>query len=224
MFHHRLFTFRTKSIYFLFSKPPGYPIVNHSANLQRFTEAVGIRMPQVTNTTGRSSYLAFSGTCPHYGHYRLWSTIGKISGTKLQFEQNYQALLRRSTALPIAPNKYWIIKRQNISDLSSGFDLFCTGTGWNKSRSKTRKEPNPAHLKKSSIWPWKKISIWSFIQSQFDVNNAESVAKPEAKIIQIDPLTENWAAEWTDWSIPWINICLKINMTPILELKNVSAG
>ncbi len=35
-----------------------------------------------------------------------------------------------------------------------------------------------------------------FIQSQFDVNNAESVAKQiGGQIIQIDPLTENWAAE-----------------------------
>ena len=35
-----------------------------------------------------------------------------------------------------------------------------------------------------------------FIQSQFDVNSAESVAKQiGGQIIQIDPLTENWTAE-----------------------------
>ena len=51
------------------------------------------------------------------------------------------------------------------------------------------KEPNPAHLKKIIDLALEKNIHMIFIQSQFDVNNAESVAK------QIDPLTENWTAE-----------------------------
>ena len=58
------------------------------------------------------------------------------------------------------------------------------------------KEPNPAHLKKIIDLALEKNIHMIFIQSQFDVNNAESVAKQiGGQIIQIDPLTENWAAE-----------------------------
>ena len=58
------------------------------------------------------------------------------------------------------------------------------------------REPNPAHLKKIIDLALEKNIHMIFIQSQFDVNNAESVAKQiGGQIIQIDPLTENWAAE-----------------------------
>ena len=58
------------------------------------------------------------------------------------------------------------------------------------------KEPNPAHLKKIIDLALEKHIHMIFIQSQFDVNNAESVAKQiGGQIIQIDPLTENWTAE-----------------------------
>lgn len=64
-----------------------------------------------------------------------------------------------------------------------------------------------------------------FIQSQFDVNNAESVAKQiGGQIIQIDPLTENWAAEMNRLIDTLDKYLPENNMTPILELKNVSAG
>ena len=54
------------------------------------------------------------------------------------------------------------------------------------------KEPNPAHLKKIIDLALEKNIHMIFIQSQFDVNNAESVAKQiGGQIIQ----TENWAAE-----------------------------
>ena len=61
---------------------------------------------------------------------------------------------------------------------------------------KEGKEPNPAHLKKIIDLALEKNIHMIFIQSQFDVNNAESVAKQiGGQIIQIDPLTENWTAE-----------------------------
>ena len=95
-----------------------------------------------------------------------------------------------------------------------------------KSRSKTKgKNPIRPDLKKIIDLALEKISIWIFIQSQFDVNNAESVAKQiGGQIIQIDPLTENWTAEMNRLIDTLDNIYLKNNMTPILELKNVSAG
>lgn len=58
------------------------------------------------------------------------------------------------------------------------------------------KEPNPAHLKKIIDTAKEKDIHIIFIQNQFDVNNAHSIAKEiGATVIQIDPLNENWTAE-----------------------------
>lgn len=58
------------------------------------------------------------------------------------------------------------------------------------------KEPNPEHLKKIiDIAKEKKINL-IFIQNQFDVTNAESIAREiNAQIIPINPLAENWKEE-----------------------------
>ncbi|MFR2510164.1 MAG: metal ABC transporter solute-binding protein, Zn/Mn family [Odoribacter laneus] len=58
------------------------------------------------------------------------------------------------------------------------------------------KEPDPRHLKKIvDIVREKKIPL-IFIQNQFDVNNANSVAaETGAQIIPIDPLSPDWMAE-----------------------------
>lgn len=58
------------------------------------------------------------------------------------------------------------------------------------------KEPNPAHLKKTIDLAREKNIHMIFIQSQFDVNNAKAIAREiGARIIPIDPLSENWKEE-----------------------------
>lgn len=58
------------------------------------------------------------------------------------------------------------------------------------------KEPNPAHIKKIIDTAKEKNIGIIFIQNQFDVNNAKSIASEiGATIIPIDPLNENWTAE-----------------------------
>lgn len=58
------------------------------------------------------------------------------------------------------------------------------------------KEPNPAHLKKIIDTVKEKDVHIIFIQSQFDINNAKSVAaETGATVIQIDPLNEDWLQE-----------------------------
>ena len=105
---------------------------------------------------------------------------------------------RRSTALPIVPNKYWIIKKDKIFLIyHPALTYFAADYGMEQiSIEDEGKEPNPAHLKKIIDLALEKNIHMIFIQSQFDVNNAESVAKQiGGQIIQIDPLTENWTAE-----------------------------
>lgn len=58
------------------------------------------------------------------------------------------------------------------------------------------KEPSPAHLKQLIDLAREKNIHIIFIQSQFDVDNAKSIAKEiNGQIIPIDPLTEDWNGE-----------------------------
>lgn len=58
------------------------------------------------------------------------------------------------------------------------------------------KEPNPAHMKKIMDTVRGKNIHLVFIQNQFDVSNAESIARETGcRVIPIDPLSENWLTE-----------------------------
>lgn len=58
------------------------------------------------------------------------------------------------------------------------------------------KEPNPTHLKNLIDKARKKEISIVFIQKQFDIQNAEAIARStNSKIIPIDPLNENWLEE-----------------------------
>lgn len=57
------------------------------------------------------------------------------------------------------------------------------------------KEPDPRHLKEIMDTA-KEKTFMSFIQNQFDISNAQSIAKAiGTDIIPIDPLNEDWLAE-----------------------------
>lgn len=58
------------------------------------------------------------------------------------------------------------------------------------------KDPNPVHLKKIIDEARKKKIRIIFIQQQFDVNNANAIARSiGAEVVPIDPLNENWLQE-----------------------------
>ena len=58
------------------------------------------------------------------------------------------------------------------------------------------KEPNPTHLKNLIDEARSKGISIVFIQKQFDIQNAEAIARsPNSKVVPIDPLNENWLEE-----------------------------
>lgn len=58
------------------------------------------------------------------------------------------------------------------------------------------KEPHPAHLKKIIDEAKAKDIHIIFIQKQFDINNAQAIARATgSEVIPIDPLNENWLEE-----------------------------
>ena len=105
---------------------PDIQIVNHSANLQLIHGSCGH-----THAAGDEH----DGVDPHIwlspAHARTMATTvyevlsEKYPEQKLQFEQNYQALLQKIDSIADRVKQVLDQKRQNISDLSSGFDLFC---------------------------------------------------------------------------------------------------
>ena len=122
----------------------------------------------------------------------------KYPEQKLQFEQNYQALLQKIDSIADRAKQVLDHKKDKIFLIyHPALTYFAADYGMEQiSIEDEGKEPNPAHLKKIIDLALEKNIHMIFIQSQFDVNNAESVAKQiGGQIIQIDPLTENWTAE-----------------------------
>ena len=158
---------------------PDIQIVNHSANLQLIHGSCGH-----THAAGDEH----DGVDPHIwlspAHARTMATTvyevlsEKYPEQKLQFEQNYQALLQKIDSIADRAKQVLDHKKDKIFLIyHPALTYFAADYGMEQiSIEDEGKEPNPAHLK--------------------NVNNAESVAKQiGGQIIQIDPLTENWAAE-----------------------------
>ena len=178
---------------------PDIQIVNHSANLQLIHGSCGH-----THAAGDEH----DGVDPHIwlspAHARTMATTvyevlsEKYPEQKLQFEQNYQALLQKIDSIADRAKQVLDHKKDKIFLIyHPALTYFAADYGMEQiSIEDEGKEPNPAHLKKIIDLALEKNIHMIFIQSQFDVNNAESVAKQiGGQIIQIDPLTENWAAE-----------------------------
>ena len=178
---------------------PDIQIVNHSANLQLIHGSCGH-----THAAGDEH----DGVDPHIwlspAHARTMATTvyevlsEKYPEQKLQFEQNYQALLQKIDSIADRAKQVLDHKKDKIFLIyHPALTYFAADYGMEQiSNEDEGKEPNPAHLKKIIDLALEKNIHMIFIQSQFDVNNAESVAKQiGGQIIQIDPLTENWTAE-----------------------------
>ena len=123
----------------------------------------------------------------------------KYPEQKLQFEQNYQALLQKIDSIADRAKQVLDHKKDKIFLIyHPALTYFAADYGMEQiSIEDEGKEPNPAHLKKIIDLALEKNIHMIFIQSQFDVNNAESVGYviDAEQHFQIDPLTENWAAE-----------------------------
>ncbi len=115
-----------------------------------------------------------------------------------QFARNYQGLLTEIDAVATQADSV-LSGKQHKSFLiyHPALTYFAKDYGMEQiSIEDEGKEPNPAHLKKIIDSAKEKDIRIIFIQSQFDVNNAKSIAKEiGATVIPIDPLNENWTAE-----------------------------
>lgn len=117
---------------------------------------------------------------------------------KEQFEHNFQQLsaeidsvsARASRVMAQNPHRSFLIYHPALTYFALDYGLEQV------SIEDEGKEPNPAHLKQIIDTAKEKNIHWVFIQNQFDVNNAQSIAREiGATVISIDPLSENWTKE-----------------------------
>ena len=178
---------------------PDIQIVNHSANLQLIHGSCGH-----THAAGDEH----DGADPHIwlspAHARTMATTvyevlsEKYPEQKLQFEQNYQALLQKIDSIADRAKQVLDHKKDKIFLIyHPALTYFAADYGMEQiSIEDEGKEPNPSHLKAViDTCRAKGIKI-VFIQNQFDVANAKAIAKEiDGEVITIDPLRPDWKAE-----------------------------
>ena len=178
---------------------PDIQIVNHSANLQLIHGSCGH-----THAAGDEH----DGVDPHIwlspAHARTMATTvyevlsEKYPEQKLQFEQNYQALLQKIDSIADRAKQVLDHKKDKIFLIyHPALTYFAADYGMEQiSIEDEGKEPNPSHLKAViDTCRAKGIKI-VFIQNQFDVANAKAIAKEiDGEVIAIDPLSSDWKAE-----------------------------
>ena len=178
---------------------PDIQIVNHSANLQLIHGSCGH-----THAAGDEH----DGVDPHIwlspAHARTMATTvyevlsEKYPEQKLQFEQNYQALLQKIDSIADRAKQVLDHKKDKIFLIyHPALTYFAADYGMEQiSIEDEGKEPNPSHLKAViDSCRTKGIKI-VFIQNQFDVDNAKAIAKEiDGEVIAIDPLSPDWKAE-----------------------------
>lgn len=190
-----------------------YPVLTNRSDIRLINHSEGIDL--ISGSCGHlHSHVADQHSTEHEGiDPHIWlspkyaremaSTILKVLSEqypeqKEQFARNYQELLseintiatQADSVLSGKRHKSFLIYHPALTYLAQDYGMEQI------SIEDEGKEPNPAHLKKIIDSAKDKDIHIIFIQNQFDVNNAQSIAKEiGATVIPIDPLNENWATE-----------------------------
>lgn len=190
-----------------------YPVLANRSDIRLTDHSEGIELiggscghlhahPAGAHTEGHEGVDPHIWLSPRYAR-QMASTVLKILSEQYpeqreQFARNYQGLLAEIDAVAAKADSV-LSRKQHKSFLiyHPALTYFARDYGMEQiSIEDEGKEPNPAHLKKIIDSAKEKDIRIIFIQSQFDVNNAKSIAKAiGATVIPIDPLNENWTEE-----------------------------
>lgn len=173
-------------------------VINHSDGLELASGGCG-HTHEGTHAHGVDPHIWLS---PRYAHTMASTILNVLSKQypemKEQFEHNFQQLsaeidsvsARASRVMAQNPHRSFLIYHPALTYFALDYGLEQV------SIEDEGKEPNPAHLKQIIDTAKEKNIHWVFIQNQFDVNNAQSIAREiGATVISIDPLSENWTKE-----------------------------
>lgn len=190
-----------------------YPVLSNRSDIRLINHSQGIEL--IDGSCGHlHSHTADGHSGEHEGvDPHIWlspryaremaSTILKTLSEQYpeqqeQFTRNYQSLLSEINTVAEQADSILSGKRhKSFLIYHPALTYFARDYGMEQiSIEDEGKEPNPAHLKKIIDSAKAKDIRIIFIQNQFDIDNAKSIAKEiGATVIPIDPLSENWTAE-----------------------------
>lgn len=201
--------FETTHLYPVLENKKNIRLVNHSEGIQLISGSCGHHHEtDQGNHPEAEEHEHESGVDPH-----IWLSpryAGEMARTiltvlsekypeqKAVFEANYEKLIsdidqvanKADRILSGKQHKSFLIYHPALTYFAQEFGMEQV------SIENEGKEPNPTHLKKIIDMVKEKNIHIVFIQSQFDANNAKSVAgETGGEVIPIDPLCEDWLAE-----------------------------
>lgn len=175
-------------------------VINHSQDVELISGSCGhSHEPGHSHEGGVDPHIWLS---PRYAK-QMAATILKVLSEKYPeqsatFGANYQKLAADIDSVAMKADRV-LSAKQNKSFLiyHPALTYFAQDYGMEQiSIENEGKEPNPSHLKKIIDTMKEKNIHIIFIQNQFDITNAQSVARETGKsVISIDPLNENWLEE-----------------------------
>ena len=187
-----------------------YPVLQQQKNVQLINHSEGVQLLHGNCNCTHTNHDAHlhQGVDPHIWlslqqvrrmSSQIYETLTKrYPEEKKQFQKNYHHFLATIDSLIQQANetfqkpsqRSFLIYHPSLSYFAADYDLEQIAI------EDEGKEPNPTHLKQIiDIAKEKKIQM-IFIQSQFDTQNAQTIARAiHARIIPIDPLAENWLEE-----------------------------
>lgn len=174
-------------------------VINHSENLHLLSGGCGHQHDETHEHGGVDPHIWLS---PAYAK-KMAATIYQVLSEqypeqKQVFQTNYESLVqdidsianKAAQVLKDKKDKTFLIYHPALTYLAHDYGMEQI------SIEDEGKEPNPAHLKEIIDLAHEKNIRIIFIQNQFDVKNAESVARQiGARVISIDPLTADWLTE-----------------------------
>lgn len=195
--------FETTHLYPALKARPDIPLIRHSDSLALIAGSCG-------HTEDHGTHTHEGGIDPH-----IWLSpryVLKISEEiyralsekypehQAEFAANYAALtgdIRRigqqaDSLLAGKKHKSFLIYHPALTYLAQDYDMEQIAI------ENEGKEPDPAHLKKIVDTAREKDIRLVFIQNQFDISNAESIARATGcRVVPIDPLNADWLEEMT---------------------------
>ena len=191
--------FETTHLYPALSNRPDIPLIRHSDSLQLIAGSCNHDHHDHTHEGGVDPHVWLS---PHYAKsigrdiYRTLSE--KYPEKQQEFLANYKLLEQdidkiahsADSILSEKKHKTFLIYHPALTYFAHDYNMEQI------SIEHEGKEPDPRHLKEIMDTAKEKDIHVIFIQNQFDISNAQSIAKAiGTDIIPIDPLNEDWLAE-----------------------------
>lgn len=174
-------------------------VINHSENLALLSGSCSHQAHEGHDHGGVDPHIWLSPAHARTMATTIFTVLSeRYPEQKQAFETNYQALVREIDSVSHRAKEVLTDKEHKVFLIyHPALTYFAADYGLEQvSIEDEGKEPNPAHLKEIIDLAREKDIRIVFIQNQFDVSNAESIAREiSAQVIPIDPLAENWTQE-----------------------------